>query len=120
MWDAISRQGAAAGIALVTPDAVEDGETESIAFDLGRYAQTMLLAAWEMGIGSAQACVCEADAAPATLGYSAGLRCDYLVSFGYPAEPDQLAGLSRRPAASRSGSSCTASAGRQDPRSAHR
>jgi len=45
--------GAAIAVALVTPDPRAEGAPLSIAFDLGRAAQNMLLAAWELGIGSA-------------------------------------------------------------------
>ena len=86
--------GAAAGIALITPDATEDSEVESIAFDLGHCAQNMMLAAWELGIGSVHATVYDEGLARQILGYPEGHRCRYVFSFGYPANPDDL---TRRP-----------------------
>ena len=88
--------GAAAAIALVTPDPHAPGAPLSIAFDLGRAAQNMVLAAWELGIGSVPATVYEHDLARRLLGYPEDQHCEYLLSFGYPADP---AALTRPPAA---------------------
>ncbi len=85
--------GAAAVVALVTPEAEEDWRRESIAFDLGQAAQSMMLAAWEMGIGSVHAAVYEEELTRELLGYPEGYRCDYLISFGYPADPSDLTRL---------------------------
>ena len=84
--------GAAAAIALVTPDprgALDprgDGAPLSIMWDLGRAAQNMVLAAWELGIGSVPATVYEHDLARELLGYPDDQHCEYILSFGYPAE----------------------------------
>jgi nitroreductase len=86
--------GAAVGIALVTPDPRADDAPLSILFDLGQAADSMMLAAWELGIGSVPATVYQHDRARELLGYPAGLHCEYLLSFGYPADP---ADLSRPP-----------------------
>jgi nitroreductase len=88
--------GAAAAVALITPVADEDWRRESIAFDLGQAAQSMMLAAWSQGVGSVHAAVYDEDLARELLGYPKGFRCDYLVSFGYPAGPPTTEG-SRRP-----------------------
>ena len=88
--------GAAVGIALVTPDPrgaldpAGDGAPLSIMWDLGRAAQNMVLAAWEIGIGSVPATVYEHDLARRTLGYPADQHCEYILSFGYPADPSDL------------------------------
>jgi nitroreductase len=88
--------GAAVGIALVTPDprgALDprgDGAPLSIMFDLGQGAQNMMLAAWELGIGSVPATVYQHDVARRLLGYPADQHCEYLLSFGYPADPTDL------------------------------
>ena len=82
--------GAAAAIALVTPDAGDASERESIVFDLGHCAQNMMLTAWEMGIGSVHATVYDEALARELLGYPDGYRCDYIFSFGYPADPNEL------------------------------
>jgi nitroreductase len=82
--------GAALAIALVTPDSRAPGAPLSIEFDLGRAAQNMVLAAWELGIGSVPATVYEHDLARRLLGYPDDQRCEYLLSFGYPADPTDL------------------------------
>jgi nitroreductase len=50
----------------------------------------MMLVAWELGIGSCPATVYEADRARELLGYPADMHCEFLLSFGYPAEPAAL------------------------------
>jgi nitroreductase len=76
--------GAAAAIALVTPEAEEDWRRESIAFDLGQCAENMMIAAWSMGIGSVHAAVYDERRARDLLAYPAGWRCDYVLSLGHP------------------------------------
>lgn len=82
--------GAGGAVALVTPEVTEDWERESIAFDLGQAAQNMMLAAWELGIGSVHAAVYDDGLTRDLLGYPEGWRCDYILSFGYPADPSDL------------------------------
>jgi nitroreductase len=82
--------GAALAVALVTPDPRGPEDPLSILFDLGRAAQNMVLAAWEVGVGSVPATVYEHDLAQRLLGYPAGQHCEYLISFGYPADPADL------------------------------
>lgn len=82
--------GAAVAVALVTPDPRADGTPLSVTWDLGRAAQNMVLAAWELGIGSVPATVYEHAAARRLLGYPADWHCEYLLSFGHPADPDAL------------------------------
>jgi nitroreductase len=82
--------GAAVAIALVTPDPGAGDAPLSILFDLGQAAANMQLAAWELGIGSCPATVYEHDLARRLLGYPADRHCEYLLSFGYPADPGQL------------------------------
>ena len=82
--------GAAVGIALVTPDPHAPGAPLSILFDLGLAAENMMLTAWELGIGSVPATVYEHDLARRLLGYPADQHCEYLLSFGYPADPADL------------------------------
>ncbi len=82
--------GAAAAIALVTPDPAAPNAPMSIAFDVGRAAQNMVLAAWELGIGSVPATVYKHDLARRLLRYPGDQRCEYLLSFGYPADPGDL------------------------------
>ncbi len=82
--------GAAIAIALVTPDPGAPGASLSIMFDLGQAAANMMLAAWELGIGSVPATVYEQELARRSLGYPADQHCEYLLSFGYPADPGAL------------------------------
>jgi len=82
--------GAAVGIALVTPDPATADAPLSILFDLGQAAQNMMLAAWELGIGSVPATVYDHDLVRRLLGYPADQHCEFLLSFGYPADPADL------------------------------
>ena len=78
--------GAAVGIALVTPDPAAADAPLSVMFDLGQAAGNMMLVAWEMGISSVPATVYEHDLARRLLGYPADRHCEYVLSFGYPAD----------------------------------
>ena len=82
--------GAAVGIALVTPQSRDADDPLSVMFDLGMAAASMMLVAWELGIGSVPATVYEHDLAQRLLGYPDTHHCEYIVSFGYPADPDIL------------------------------
>ena len=77
---------AAAAVALVTPDVVERWVRETIAFDTGRVAQNLMLAAWDLGVGSVDSAVFDPALAQQVLGYPDGFRCDHIVSFGHPSE----------------------------------
>lgn len=82
--------GAAVAIALVTPDPSSTASGRSILFDLGLAAENMMLAAWELGVGSVPATVYEPELARRLLGYPEDHTCEYLLSFGYPANPGDL------------------------------
>ncbi|HEY7935913.1 MAG TPA: nitroreductase family protein [Candidatus Limnocylindrales bacterium] len=82
--------GAAVAIALVTPDPRGADAPLSILFDLGQAAANMMLVAWELGVGSVPATVYDQDLARRLLGYPADRYCEYLLSFGYPADPGDL------------------------------
>jgi nitroreductase len=62
----------------------------SVMFDLGQAAENMMLAAWELGIGSVPATVYDHDLVQRLLGYPADHHCEFLLSFGYPADPSDL------------------------------
>ncbi|HUP83083.1 MAG TPA: nitroreductase family protein [Candidatus Limnocylindria bacterium] len=81
--------GGAAAIALVTPDPAA-GEPLSVMWDLGRAAQNMTLAAWGRGVGSVPATVYNQDLCRSILGYPADQHCEYLLNFGYAANPEAL------------------------------
>jgi len=78
--------GAAVAIALVTPNPAN----ASVMWDCGRAAQNMVLAAWELRIGSVPATVYDHDLAHRLLGLPSDRRCDFLLSFGHPADPSVL------------------------------
>ena len=82
--------GAAAAIALVTPDPRAPGAPLSILWDLGLASQNMILAAWGRGIGSCPATVYDQVLVHELLELPTGMACEYLLSFGYPADPTDL------------------------------
>jgi nitroreductase len=82
--------GASVAIALVTPDTSSTTSGRSILFDLGLAAENMMLAAWELGIGSVPATVYDSELARRLLGYPEDQSCEYLLSFGYPADGTDL------------------------------
>jgi nitroreductase len=82
--------GASLAIALVTPDPMTGDLPLSVMWDLGRAAQNMTLAAWDLGIGSCPGTVYEQDACREILGYPADHHCEYILSFGYPEDPTDL------------------------------
>lgn len=75
---------AGAAVALIVPKGGQDWEPQSIAYDLGQASQSMMLVAWERGIGSVHAAVYDEPLTRSLLGYPETWRCDYLISFGYP------------------------------------
>ena len=86
--------GATVAIALVTPDATGH-YNNSVMWDSGRAAQNMVLAAWELGIGSVPATVYDHALTHRLLGLPDGRRCDFLLSFGHPADPAKLTAPNR-------------------------
>ncbi|HSO29889.1 MAG TPA: nitroreductase family protein [Candidatus Sulfomarinibacteraceae bacterium] len=81
---------AAAAVALVTPDPRSPEVPASTLWDLGLAAQNMILAAWALGIGSCPATVYDHDLARRLLGCPTGRSCEFVLSFGYPADPSDL------------------------------
>ncbi len=82
--------GAAAAVALVVPDPRAADSPLSVMWDLGLAAENMQLVAWELGIGSCPATVYDHDLARRLIGYPEDRLCEYLLSFGYPARPEDL------------------------------
>jgi len=82
--------GAAAAVAIVTPDPRAPGASLSLVWDNGMAAENMMLAAWAAGVGSCPATVYDQDVARAELGYPADRFCGWILSFGYPADPEDL------------------------------
>ena len=83
-------EGAALAIALVTPDPRAEGAPLSVVWDLGRAAQNMVLAAWELGIGSCPATVYDHAYVHELLQIPGDHHCEYVLSFGHPADPSVL------------------------------
>lgn len=79
--------GAAAAVALVTPDPGTAEAPLSVIWDLGGAAAQMMLVAWELGVGSCPATVYEHDRAREILGFPVDMHCEFILSFGYPADP---------------------------------
>ena len=86
--------GATVAIAIVTPDS-SGHYNNSVMWDSGRAAQNMVLAAWELGIGSVPATVYDHDLASRLLGLPDDRRCDFLLSFGHPADRAKLTAPNR-------------------------
>ena len=82
--------GAAAAVALVTPDPRGAGGSLSVIWDLGMAAENMMLAAWELGIGSCPATVYDQGVARDVLRLPDDTFCGWILSFGYPADADDL------------------------------
>jgi nitroreductase len=87
--------GAAAAVALVFPSTSGE-QPHSVNWDLGLASQNMILAAWSLGIGSCPITVYEPDLARRILGYPADHECEQLLTFGYPADPEDLTRPLRR------------------------
>jgi nitroreductase len=88
--------GAAVAVALVTPDPRSPDQPLSVTWDAGGAAAQMMLAAWAMGVGSCPATVYDQLLARSILGYPGDRHCEYILSFGYPADPAELS-APRRP-----------------------
>jgi nitroreductase len=56
----------------------------------------MMLAAWELGIGSCPATVYHQDVARGVLRFPADRFCGWILSFGYPADPEDMTRPPRR------------------------
>ena len=81
--------GPPSAVALVTPDPRAPTSPLSVMFDLGLAAENMMLAAWELGIGSVPATVYEHDLARRLLGLPGRppLRVPAVVRLSRPTRP---------------------------------
>lgn len=77
--------GAAAAIALIakTPD---DGRPRPFDYDMGQATMSFMVAAADLGIGSAHASVHDQDVAREVLGLPDDRFCAWVISLGYPAD----------------------------------
>jgi nitroreductase len=78
--------GSAATIALVAPTTEDARTRDLIQFDLGQATMSIMLAAADLGIGSAHAGVDDQELARRLLGFPEDRFCALLVSLGYPAD----------------------------------
>ena len=78
--------GSAATIALVAPTSDDTQLHDLIQFDLGQAAMSIMLAAADLGIGSAHAGVADQELARRLLGFPENRLCAVLISLGVPAD----------------------------------
>ena len=78
--------GSAATIALVAPRADDEWARESIQYDLGQATMSMMLAAADLGVGSAHAAVTDQELARSILGFPEDKFCAWLIALGYPSD----------------------------------
>jgi nitroreductase len=78
--------GSAATVALVGPAATDPDERETIQFDLGQVAMSIMLAAADLGIGSCHAAVGDQGLARSVLTLPDDRECMWLLALGYPAD----------------------------------
>jgi len=81
--DAVYAPGNIRGAALVV--AIVAWGRGPTAFDVGRAAQNMMLAAWEQGVGSCPNGIADSDRAARVLGLGDDERVVIVITFGYPA-----------------------------------
>jgi nitroreductase len=89
----------AATIALVGPAATDPDARETIQFDLGQVAMSVMLAAADRGIGSCHAAIGDQDLARQVLGLPEDRECMWLLALGEPADRPlaPIASPDRRP-----------------------
>jgi nitroreductase len=78
--------GSAATIALIAPNPDDVRSRELIQYDLGQATMSIMLAAADLGIGSAHAAVSDQALARRLLGFPEDRVCAWLISLGVPAD----------------------------------
>jgi len=78
--------GSAATIALVAPTSDDARTRDLVQFDLGQATMSVMLAAADLGIGSAHAGVHDQELARRLLGFPEGRFCALLITLGAPAD----------------------------------
>jgi predicted phosphodiesterase len=91
--------GAAAAFALIAPEPEDERWRELLQYDLGHATILIMLAAAELGIGTAHASVLDQELARSVLGRPEDRFCAYLISVGHPRDGRlaPLKRLNRRP-----------------------
>jgi nitroreductase len=75
-----------ATVAVVAPIPEDDSRARMIEYDLGQMTMQLMIAAADLGIGTAHAFVQDQDVARAVLGHPEDKRCAWLITMGYPAD----------------------------------
>jgi len=75
-----------ATVAVVAPVGSDEREQAMIQFDLGQMTMQLMIAAADLGIGTAHAAVADQDLARRVLGFPDDRICAFLIAMGYPAE----------------------------------
>jgi nitroreductase len=78
--------GSAATIALVAPTPGDARARDLIQYDLGQATMSIMLAAADLGIGSAHAAVSDQELARRLLGFPEDRFCAWLITLGVPAD----------------------------------
>ena len=76
----------AATIALIAPNAQDARSRDLVQYDLGQATMSIMLAAADLGIGSAHSAVSDQELARRLLGFPEDRFCAWLVSLGTPAD----------------------------------
>lgn len=76
--------GAAAAIALVGRVPADERQRDALQYDFGQTTMSMMLAATDLGIGTAHALAAKQDVARRVLGLPEDRFCAYVLSVGYP------------------------------------
>ena len=76
----------AATVALVAPIADDDRSRDLVQYDLGQATMSMMLAAADLGIGSAHSAVSDQRLARRLLGFPEDRFCAWLITLGIPAD----------------------------------
>lgn len=78
--------GAAAAVAVIVEETDDPQTRETMQYDLGQLTMSMMVAATDLGIGSAHAAVRDQELARRILGFPNDRICAWLIGFGYPAD----------------------------------
>jgi nitroreductase len=91
--------GSAATIALVAPIPEDARSRDLVQYDMGQATMSIMLAAADLGIGSAHAAVSDQELARRLLGFPEDRFCAWLITLGVPADRPlrPIARLNRRP-----------------------
>jgi nitroreductase len=76
----------AATIALIAPNAQEARSRDLVQYDLGQATMSIMLAAADLGIGSAHSAVSDQELARRLLGFPENRVCAWLITLGVPAD----------------------------------